>query len=323
MSRTGTLGRLFGHVAEPVLSMHPHDLSARQLADGDLAYVTSRRASVVVAVQASAEQALGQVFLPMHWGSEYLGGRSSTGHALAGVNALTSPACCPTSHQPELKHAAVKVLKAELPWSLLGMAWIAPDRAWSVREQLKELMPLFPYASCTPFGQERCGVLFRASAHDAPPAEVLDQLETLLGLDAQHVLRYADPKRGQRRAMQLVRVDARGGEARLNAFLLAGDTRAQTWIRTLLQDELPAQSYGRQLLQPSAKPPAAVPSPAKQVCACFNVTETAIVHQLNRCIGSLAERLGQLQSAVRCGTNCGSCLPEVKRLVRAHAPAAG
>ena len=50
--------------------------------------------------------------------AEFLGGRSSTGQALAGVNALTQPAFCPDSKQPELKHAAVKILKAELPWGV-------------------------------------------------------------------------------------------------------------------------------------------------------------------------------------------------------------
>ena len=32
MSRTGTLGRLFGHVAEPAVQMHPQDMARHQLA---------------------------------------------------------------------------------------------------------------------------------------------------------------------------------------------------------------------------------------------------------------------------------------------------
>ena len=37
--------------------------------------------------------------------------------------------------------------------------------------------------------------------------------------------------------------------------MLAGDTSAEAWIKTVLQDELPAQSYGRLLLVPGAKAP--------------------------------------------------------------------
>ncbi len=47
MSRTGTLGRLFGHVAEPSVQMNASDMARRLLKDGDLVYVTSKRGSIV------------------------------------------------------------------------------------------------------------------------------------------------------------------------------------------------------------------------------------------------------------------------------------
>jgi assimilatory nitrate reductase catalytic subunit len=50
------------------------------------------------------------------------------------------------------------------------------------------------------------------------------------------------------------------------------------------------------------------------------VTEPAIGEQLSRCGGTPDERLASLQSALKCGTNCGSCLPELKRMVRASMP---
>jgi assimilatory nitrate reductase catalytic subunit len=320
MSRTGTLGRLFGHVAEPSLDMNAQDMARLGLADGDLVHVTGKRSSIVVPVQSSTAMARQQTFMAMHWGEESLSGGGSTGERLAGVNALTSPAFCPSSKQPEFKHAAIKVLKAELPWSLLGVAWLPDDQALQAREQLKGLMALFPFASCTPFGRERSGLLFRAAAYEAAPDAVLSTIEGLLGLGGSDVLRYADKKRGQRRAVQLLPADL-AGDRRLNAFVLAGDTTAQSWIKTLLQDELPAQAYGRMLLVPSAKPPLAVQSRGKQICACFNVTENAIAAQLGLCKGNEDQRLAQLQSALECGTNCGSCLPEVKRMVRLSIPA--
>jgi assimilatory nitrate reductase catalytic subunit len=323
MSRTGTLGRLFGHVAEPSVQMHPQDMERRQLKEGDLVHVTSKRGSIVVPVEASDEIGLSQAFIAMHWGGEYLGGSSSTGHRLAGVNALTTSAYCPGSKQPELKHAAVKILKAELPWSLLALAWLADDQALSVREQLRQVMDLFPFASCVPFAnsvplaqageRSRTGILLRAAAHEAPPADLLQRIEALLGLTGADVLRYADPRRGQRRAMRLAR---HGENAQLAAFMLAGDTSAQAWIRTLLQDELPAQAYGRLLLSPGAKPPVAVQSRGKLVCTCFNVTDHEIAQCLADVEGEPAARLAALQGGLKCGTNCGSCIPELKRMVR-------
>jgi assimilatory nitrate reductase catalytic subunit len=323
MSRTGTLGRLFGHVREPTLQMHPQDMARRLLSEGDLVHVTSKRGSILVPVQASAEQGLSQVFLAMHWGEEFLSGRSSTGTRLAGVNALTTSAFCPDSKQPEFKHAAVKVLKADLPWTLLAMAWLPASEVLAAHVQLQVLMTEFPFASCVPFantavagGEERQGVLFRAAAHEAVPAAVLERIEALLQLQGSEVLRYADPKRGQRRTMRQKRV---GMDTRLDGFLLAGDTSAQAWISGLLQDELPAQAYGRALLLPVSKPPVPVVSKGKVVCTCFHVRDIAIEDNLRTCSGNPAERLAKLQGALLCGTNCGSCVPELQRMVRSTA----
>ncbi|HYF19365.1 MAG TPA: molybdopterin-dependent oxidoreductase, partial [Ramlibacter sp.] len=317
MSRTGTLGRLFGHVPEPVVQLNAQDLERRGLKPGDLVHVTSRRGSIVVPVQPSPEVACTQAFMAMHWGEEFLSGCSSTGQRLAGVNALTSPAYCPTSRQPELKHAAVKVLKAELPWTLLGMAWLPEDTALRSREALQRLMALFPFATCVPFGRERSGLLFRAAAHEAPPAKLLAQVEIALHLDGPQVLRYADARHGQRRCARLARD---GADHKLEGFLLAGDTRAGAWIRTLLQEEQPAQAYGRLLLAPGAKAPVAVQSRGRQVCTCFNVTEPEILQTLATCSGDEQQRLHGLQAQRRCGTNCGSCVPELRRLVRQARP---
>ncbi|RRH81334.1 nitrate reductase [Variovorax beijingensis] len=320
MSRTGTVGRLFGHVAEPLVQMNAQDMARRQLKDGDLVHLTSRRGSILLPVQASAEIGLSQAFVAMHWGEEYLSGCSSTGTPLAGINALTTSAYCPTSKQPELKHTPVKILKAELPWSLLAMAWLPPDAALAAHQALKPMMAMFPFATCVPFsgntpGEERSGILFRAAAHDAPADETIDRIEGLLGLRGSDALRYADRRRGQRRVARLVR--RADGNAGLEAFLLGGDTSAEAWIGTLLREEIPAQSYGRLLLSPGAHAPVAVQSRGHPVCTCFNVTDLAIQAELGRCTGTPDERLAALQGALKCGTNCGSCLPELKRMVRA------
>src|SRR5690606_37996320 len=89
------------------------------------------------------------------------------------------------------------------------------------------------------------------------------------------------------------------------------------WIRPLLQDELPAEAYGRLLLMPGARAPVAVVARGRQVCTCFNVNEDDINAQLPTCGGTDNERLTTLQGRLRCGTNCGSCIPELRRLVRA------
>jgi assimilatory nitrate reductase catalytic subunit len=315
-------------VAEPTVQMNIQDMTRRLINEGDLVHVTSKRGSILLPVQASKDVGMSQAFIAMHWGEEFLSGSKngdgSSGERLAGVNAITTSSFCPISKQPELKHAAVKILKAELPWTLLGVAWLPSDQALAAREALKALMRLFPFASCVPFGDgsevrgvARTGLLFRAAGHEAPDEGVLKQLETWLGLSmsagASQVMRYADKKKGQHRTIKLT---GNREHAELDAFLLAGDTRSEAWVKTLLQDSLPAQSYGRMLLVPGSKAPIAVQSRGKAVCTCFNVTDTAINEQLAKSFGSDERRFTELQTHLKCGTNCGSCVPELKRMIR-------
>jgi assimilatory nitrate reductase catalytic subunit len=328
MSRTGTLGRLFGHVPEPVVQMNAQDMSRRLLKEGDLVHVTSKRGSIVLPVQASSEVNVTQAFIAMHWGSEFLSGRSASGQQLGGVNAITTSSYCPISKQPELKHAAVKILKAELPWNLLAVAWLPEETAHTTRAELQSLMSRFEFASCTPFGREgsaphanthastQRGILFRASATYAPEDDSLARIEALLGLSNADTLRYEDKKRGQRRTARLVRMPS--GNAKLQGFVLAGDVSAEGWIKTLLQDELDAQSYGRLLLSPGSKAPMAIHSKGNQVCSCFNVSESEITDFLKTSEASDSEQLSSLQTQLKCGTNCGSCVPQLKKIIRLH-----
>ncbi|MDH1904020.1 nitrate reductase, partial [Comamonas aquatica] len=151
MSRTGQLARLMAHAPEPALQMHPQDMERQRLQPGQLVAVRSRHGQLVVPVQADAGLGLSQVYLPMHWGSEYLGGRSRDGQAVGGVNAVTTPAFCPQSKQPELKHAAVSVQAVDLPWQLLAAAWLPEERLLAVRQALAALLPQWDFASCVPF----------------------------------------------------------------------------------------------------------------------------------------------------------------------------
>ena len=320
MSRTGTLGHLFGHVSEPGLAMHPRDMARLQLADGDLVQVSSPRAALMVRTQSSPEVAINQAFLAMHWGEEFLGGRSATGERLAGVNALISPVCCPDSRQPEFKHVAVNIRKVDLPWQLLAVAWLPDDGVLAAHAQLQAIMGEVDFASCVPFAegastsQRRSGLLFRAAHRQSVEPAVLDKIEALMQLQGVDILRYADKKRGQHRA---IRQSEDETQTLLTGFLLAGDTSAQGWMTTLLKESLPAQTYGRALLLPQARPPLPMASRGQQVCACFDVSDAAINSHLASYTGAAADALASLQQALKCGTNCGSCMPQVQRLVRA------
>ncbi|QQE90398.1 nitrate reductase [Azotobacter chroococcum] len=293
MSRTGTVAQLFGHAEEAALSLHPDELRRRRLVSGDLVKLRSRRGSLIVPVQADEAVRPGQAFLPMHWGDRFLKG--------LGTNVLTLPAFDPLSKQPELKHAGVEVEKVELPWQLFALV------EGDVQQRFAKLRPLleeFAYASLTLTGRERPALLVKAASAAAPDATLLAQIDALLGLDEGPVLAYDDPRRtvGKR-----VRIE----DGRIHAIRLAGETAARDWLKALWEEGKADADLRRWLLAPLSTPPGnAGGCKGKTVCSCMNVSDTAIREGIDRGLD-----LDGLKQELKCGTSCGSCVPEIKRLL--------
>ncbi|MGH8809390.1 MAG: molybdopterin-dependent oxidoreductase, partial [Noviherbaspirillum sp.] len=232
MSRTGTVAQLFAHASEPAVMLAQIDMDRRMIKNGDLVHVTSKRGTQILPALASDDMRSGQAFIGMHWGEEYLSGRGKDGDGTYGVNALTNPAFCPSSKQPELKHAAVKILKAELPWRFLVFGWIDESQALVLQSALRADMKRFAYASCTLFGRDKVGVLFRAGDDYPAAPELVQKIEDHFGIAGADVLRYDDARRGNARHI-LVR------DGKLAAVSLSGDTSAEHWLKEYLEGEQP------------------------------------------------------------------------------------
>ncbi len=292
MSRTGTAARLFGHVEEALLSMNGDDMRRRRLLDGQLVKVRSRRGELLLPVHNDDSLRPGQAFLPMHWGDRFLKG--------LGVNSLTLPAFDPISKQPELKHAGVEVEKIELPWQFFALV------EGSVQKRFEALRPLFEgfaYASFSLTGRKRPALVIRAACNEPPSRTQLAKLEQLLGLDEGPVLVYDDPRRsvGKR-----VRIE----DGRIVALSLSGETAARDWLKQLWHDGKADQALRRWLLAPLSTPPGGDVRPAKTLCNCMNVSQDAICSGIERGLD-----LNGLKRELGCGTSCGSCVPEIKRLL--------
>lgn len=315
MSRTGTVAQLFSHASEPAVMLAKIDMDRRMIAEGDLVHVTSRRGSQILPAMASDGIRSGQAFIGMHWGEEYVSGRGHGGDGTYGVNALTLPALCPSSKQPELKHAAVKILKAELPWRFLVFGWVDASQALNLQSALRPFMRKFAYASCTLFGREKNGVLFRAADDYAAASGLVAEIESLCGITGKEVLRYDDTKRGNARHI-LVR------DGKLAAVSLSGDTSAEGWLKEYLEGEQPVAALGRLLLMPSSKAPLGFKTRGRIVCNCLNVAETEIKDVLAKQGAGNGGRpdaaLAMLQQQLKCGTSCGSCVPELKQIILAQ-----
>ncbi len=293
MSRTGKLGRLFSHVEEPMISMNEQDMTRRGLADGDVVKVASRHGSATLKVAASQEMRSGQTFIPMHWGGQYMGG--------AGVNALTTGVFDAYSKQPELKHTAVQVTKLELPWQLVAMR---RGNALVRMDRLRALLQRFDYATLGLFGREEEGVVLRVAHAEAVPEAWLAEVDAALGLDdADEVMNYRDAKRGiSKRALM--------SDGRLLGVRLNGETAARDWLKEIIAQGADARELRPWLFAPLSAPPAGQSQRGRIVCNCFDVSEQEILAEVRQ-----GAEVAAIQAKLKCGTQCGSCLPELKRLV--------
>jgi assimilatory nitrate reductase catalytic subunit len=293
MSRTGLVARLYAHVEEPLLSMNSRDMERRQLHDGDLVQVKSRRGHLVIKVQASAELRGGQVFIPMHWGGRFMAG--------PGVNALTLDAFDPVSRQPELKHAAVQMEKATLPYRLAIM------RRGNGAALLRLTQPFighFDYVTAGLTGRDNTVLVFQAASVGPLPESLVQEMDVAFGLDDPLLtMNYEDARRG-------IWKKARVEDGVITGARLSGETAARDWIKNLIAEGAPAMEVRSWLLAPVAQPPVGKAGRGRIVCNCLNVAEPDIVAAISE-----GADLAALQATLKCGTECGSCVPELKRLI--------
>ncbi|HEY6898126.1 MAG TPA: molybdopterin-dependent oxidoreductase [Rhodocyclaceae bacterium] len=301
MSRTGTVARLFNHVAEPQLELNATDLERRGIADGELVKVKSRRGAFIARAKATGSIRIGQAFMPMHWGGQFMSG--------VGANAVTLPAFDPYSKQPELKHSAVAIEKFNAAWQLVALRRFGPGRGGDTLALHAAMQPWLArcdHATLTLIGRDDPVLVFRAWSAQAWDDATLEALDAALGIDAEHhAIFFADAKRGIAKRALL-----EGGL--LTGVRLAGETRATDWLKDLMVQGASAPELRRWLLAPIAQPPAGTVSRGRVVCNCYDVSEDEILGDAKAGLD-----LSALQDKRKCGTSCGSCVPEIKRLLAA------
>ena len=283
MTRTGRSERLMQHQPDPVVSVHPDDAASYGLADGGFAQVRSQWGEALCKVEVTDSQQPGTVFMSIHW--------TDCTSGAAKVARLVNPATDPVSGQPESKHTPVSVASWQPGWHVLVVA------------DTPLTPPMAAHWTVNPTGQ----LWLVEAAGTGSPVGLLNWAEGVVG-DDEDVMRVEDSRRGR---VRMARVDADG---RLVCAMFVSTDPAGLPVRGQL---------GRQAAQPlsdpmariellAGKPAAAGCDTGRTVCACFNVgintiREAIVKHQLHDAAG-----IGRL---LRAGTNCGSCVPELNRLV--------
>ena len=285
MSRTGKTARLCLHRPEPSAELHPDDAARHGIADGELVLLESAYGKALARAQVGPEQRPGSVFMPMHWSA------TNTAHGL--VNCLVNPVTDPYSGEPESKHTPVRVRPYRPAWQAFLLT----------RDPIG--LKGFDYAVSV-----RGGAYWRYElAAETAPADWGSRGRELLGWVAggtDHWLEFADPHAGRYRCALL-------RDGRLHACLFVGashDLPSRDWLSELFAEaELPEPAR-RALL--SGTPLAG--GSGRTVCFCFGVG----IQTLERAIRQQGlQTVEQIGAVLKAGTQCGSCVPELKDLLKA------
>jgi assimilatory nitrate reductase catalytic subunit len=245
--------------------------------------VATAHGTGIYKVALHAGQQRGSLFVPIHWNAE----TASHARTCELVAAHTDP----YSGQPEAKATPANIAAADFAY-----------RGFVLTRRPVELPQGTWWARVTLTG----GIGYLIASQEGPQFW-RDHAHALM--ICEELAEFADTSRGIFRA-------AAFREGRLDSALFLGPAgAAPQWdaVKALFEAEAIADMQRRMLLSGRAADGLADSGPV--ICACFGVGLGVIRAAIAAKTATNVEAIGK---ALRAGTNCGSCLPELKRIVHEH-----
>ncbi len=275
MTRTGTAERLFQHRREPRIDLNPVDAERYGVTDGDLLKLANANGDVCLSVAVTEDVVPGEAFVPIHWSNSNSSGGT--------VNRLYSGVTDPFSGQPESKYilASAKSVQPK-HWGRLQLHTADTQLPWATSKA-----PMYWVRSLAGAGSSY--VLASDSEQLAPSAELCADCEVVEFCDESNGVRRWLGRRDGKLIWRLWTAPSRDALPAPEA--LAENGECADWT------ELSLAGQGERDTSPV-------------ICVCYEVRRGAIEVAIEE--GCSDE--GDLGKQLKCGTNCGSCRPELRRL---------
>ncbi|GEN29416.1 nitrate reductase [Halovibrio variabilis] len=287
MTRTARAPRLMNHRAEPFMDVHPDDAHTAGVTDQGLAVLTAAKGEFRARVRVSNAQRRGEVFVPIHWTDCF----TQQARSSVLIDSITDP----LSGQPESKHGAVALAPLATDWQATLL----------VAEGAIESTPWCASAYWTRIPMRGCQ---RWQLANTQPEEAwLTRLKAWLPTPVS--VWSKDPTHGRLRAAGVE-------NGRLRWWLMVGppsELPGLAWLEARFNETTLSDTHRRRLLA-GCDDGAADVGPI--VCSCHQVGQTTIANAIREGDTSV-EALG---ARLACGTQCGSCIPELKSLIEEERP---
>jgi assimilatory nitrate reductase catalytic subunit len=278
MTRTGLSPRLSTHICEPFVEVHPETAQALALEQGDIATVSTPHGTANLRVMVTANGHAAALFVPIHW--------SGQNASLARIGALVHDLVDPMSGQPDAKATPARITKtpaAAFGFVLSRAAQPAVDALYWARANLA-------LGSVTHVALD---------AHEARDA--LGWADRIMPVGER--LSYHDEVGGILRMAVMVR-----DELEAVLFLAPTPTLPSTsWLTGRLGTRVTTLIDRRSIL--AGRPVSGGADDGAIVCVCFQVG----AKRIEAAIKSGCNTVEAIGARLQAGTNCGSCVPELKR----------
>lgn len=282
MTRTGKTSRLLNHLPESFVAIRPCDAQRAEIKEHSLVKIKNQRGEIIVRAKYSNEQTKGTLFVPIHWNQQV----SSHGT----VNRLIAQITDNISGQPESKFTPVQIESYKPHWE----GFLLTRNEWNISQECDFWVKI----------RQAFGWQFEI-AGETDIEDWESQLQTWFG--EQDWLIYQDKKNGHYRYGLIEK-----GKLIMTLFISTmGNTLPQrNAIKSLFDKENLTTAERLTLL--TGQPSSETPDVGEIVCACFNVGRKTLQQAIEKNHFTTTEQLGQ---HLKAGTNCGSCLPELRSLL--------
>ena len=292
MSRTGLSANLSTHRAEPYCEIHPHDALKYGIKDDELVEVKSRWGNCVLRATVSDNIRRGQVFAPIHWNDQVASD--------ARIGKIVNPVVDAISGEPEFKHTPVLIQPFHIQWQ--GIFYVRQGFEKTVQSSIENMVW---WTKITTIKALRYELADRQKfAHTTEHLKELfpfqDESFEWLNLEDQtaHISHTVVLKEGHLIASLYIAPKA-----------LLPD---RDWITSLFKRKRLSAMHRKALL--AGQPMSMVNNEGPLVCSCFKVGRHRIIETIKT--KNITDEK-QITACLKAGGNCGSCLPEIRGLIKA------
>lgn len=292
MSRTGLSANLSSHRAEPYCEIHPQDALKYGIQDAGLVKVKSQWGSCVLRAQLSQNIRRGQVFAPIHWNDQVASD--------ARIGKVVNPVVDVISGEPEFKHTPVMIEPFYSQWQ--GVLYIRQGYEQRIRPALEKMAW---WTKITLFSAVRYEIADRKKL-----AETTEHLKEWLPFQEESFewLNLEDQTAQISHSVVL-----KEGQLITSLYIAPQHLLPdRDWIASLFKRERLSLMHRKALLAGQAM--SMLNNDGPLVCSCFKVGKNRIIETI------LSQNMTdekQVTACLKAGGNCGSCLPEIRGLIKA------